>query len=215
MQSLLFKSQNLRVFQKYLNTISKLRSNYLIYLTNITAFNQLKTYIYIYSVQFKSPFKNSNLIQPLANSLLHYKNSQPLSQNDSNRDERWKKDAKWGNENDDQDKERKRKELLIKRIGFLSMLFAFFYLNLSYLEQVEIMQKKMEEKDRELEEERRKNAAGVFTTNTTKSSNQEKIQSSKVKSTLITWNEFVNDYLYKGNVVELVANRKSELVMIK
>ena len=37
----------------------------------------------------------------------------------------------------------------------------------------------------------------------------------KVTSTLITWNEFVSDYLQAGNVGELVTNRKGELVMIK
>ncbi len=37
----------------------------------------------------------------------------------------------------------------------------------------------------------------------------------KVKSTLITWNDFVSEYLSRNNVIELIANRKSDLVLIR
>ncbi len=104
----------------------------------------------------------------------------------------------------------------------LSLLFltAFFlYLNVSYLQQMEKMKKQIEETERELEEEKRRKASGLGSSEEGEGGGSAVTAARKreprVKSTLITWNEFVADYLSKGNVVELVANRKSELVLVR
>ncbi len=171
--------------------------------------------------QFSLPFSaNASLVL----SRNDQKSPQDLKEPSGNNKD-WKKGAMNENTNEDEDNERQKKsEKMGRRLGFLTVALMFFYLNLSYLKQVEEMQRKMEAKDRELEEERKQKQALISSGSDNSAVMGEKASVSqgravpkktKVTSTLITWNEFVSDYLQTGNVVELVANRKSELVMIK
>lgn len=85
---------------------------------------------------------------------------------------------------------------------------------------MEKLKRQMEEKERELEEEKKRKptdaiAAGETTASTGAEPARARHREPRVKSTVLTWNEFVTDYLAKGNVIELVANRKSELVLVR
>lgn len=198
MQSLLFKARNLKIFRKYIQTIT----NYRTQLTH----------------KICQPV-SSTVLSTKLDSVVYFQQSGAQRQERKDTNDDWKRES-GSNQDKNDDEETKRREELGKRIGVLSIMFAFFYLNLTYLQQVEEMRKKYEAKDQELENERKQNKTkagtrqeagpGQSQTVSTKSNNPE-----RVKSTLISWTEFVNNYLSKDNVLELVANRKSELVMIK
>ncbi len=198
MQSLLFRTRKLGwCLTKYFQAISSLNGH-----------------------QYNLPLSANSSLILFRNGQKHLQESN--KQMDNNND--WKKGSMNENSNQDEDNERQKKaEKMGRRLGIFTVALMFFYLNVSYLQKVEELQRKMEAKDNELKEERKMKQALITSGGENLEILNQKVtnqgnavpKKTKVTSTLITWNEFISDYLQAGNVIELVANRKSELVMIK
>lgn len=148
------------------------------------------------------------------------RSSRASSSVDDGQDEDWRRgtanNGGNANNNNDQDEQKRKQEQWSKTISLIFISGFFVYLNVSYLQEMEKLKRQMEEKERELEEEKkRKSGSVVAGTSTGAEPARARNREPRVKSTVLTWNEFVTDYLAKGNVVDLVANRKSELVLVR
>lgn len=150
--------------------------------------------------------------------------SRSSSSADESSDNDWKRGtANNSNDNNgnsnEQDEQKRRQEQWSKNLSLLFISVFFVYLNVSYLQEMEKLKRQMEEKERELEEEKKRKPGATTVAGATESTGAEPARARnrepRVKSTVLTWNEFVADYLAKGNVIELVANRKSELVLVR
>lgn len=221
MQSVLFKNRNISILRRYLQTKP------------------------IAPTKFKQ-FSSSSILKPLATgsshlndhfpfvakSILYFKSSSPRSFEDPFSNKKASDDGKQSSSNGDD--EEKKRELFQKRIAMFTFAIVLFYLNLSYLQKLADMQKSIDAKDRELEEEKKRKLTQVvahqdqnqginyninsqpIVNNTPVSQAPSSTPSTpKVKSTLIAWSEFVSEHLSKGNVIELIANRKTDLVLIR
>ena len=168
----------------------------------------------------------------VAKSILYFKSSSPRSFEDPFSNKKASDDGKQSSSNGDD--EEKKRELFQKRIAMFTFAIVLFYLNLSYLQKLADMQKSIDAKDRELEEEKKRKLTQVvahqdqnqginYNINSQPIVNNTPVSQApsytpstpKVKSTLIAWSEFVSEHLSKGNVIELIANRKTDLVLIR
>lgn len=237
MQSVLFKNRNISFLRQYLQATRIPPSKYnTALIQSLTIKLKKKPFS---SARFKQ-FFNSNILKPLASgsshlnehfpfetkSILYFKKSSPKAFEDPFSGKKQSSDGKQ-QESSNEDDEKKKRDLFQKRIALFTMALAFFLLNLSYLQEVAEMQKKIDAKDRELQEEKKRKALQIAATDPLAQGANYGEQTIvpiataapstdvKVKSTLITWSEFVSEYLAKGNVIELIANRNTDLVLIR
>ena len=121
-----------------------------------------------------------------------------------------------------------------RKFAFMFWLAGVFFLTMSFLKEMEEMNKKLQMKEKELENlkknistkqvenvpirsEMRNFTAEFESTNVPqeiKKIEPPQISLKNKNSTLITWNEFVTELLAKDQVHELIASRNSELVAV-
>lgn len=229
MQSLIFKNSNLNLktfkfYHNYLrlnqlnnkletyfqfniqNLVDKINNKKSL-LTNLNHLNTLQLEKYLPII--------SNATYKLKNSLSLFKNNNVYNNNRQANTDNSDKSSK-------PDEEGNKNMRSPGGVGILLFLISFMILNVLYTRQLDELNKKIKEKEKELAkvEQSKKSAPGQSSTEassksviTTSSAELQSFFGNRNHS-LITWNEFASKVLPSGQISEIIANRRNELVFI-